>query len=136
MFVSINTTTNVHGGYLRISTGILKSLKNRDSLYHKLRKTQDNSNRYNTQYTCINLSTCNNIHRKSIREAKIKYYLTDFNKYKSDSTKMWELLKDTLQWHKSFDFPSYFIQNNIKITDPTEIAEHFNDYFSSIGKNK
>ena len=65
-----------------ITKGIIKSVKYRDMLYRKLKK----SNPYSQQHEVlmINLHTYNNILKHSSRKAKANYYYSRFEKYKND----------------------------------------------------
>ena len=115
-----------------ITSGIIRSIKFRDSLYKKL-KTLYPENEEHTR-TEINLKTYNYILKKSIRSAKIHYYKYQFEKYKQDTRKTWSTIKFIINKGKnSSDFPSYFMLDNNKITDNRRIADGFNKFFTNIG---
>ena len=62
------------------------------------------------------------------------YYHKQFEKFKKDSRKTWELIKNILNANKSKkDFPSFFKVKDCIMTNKEQIAEHFNQFFSSIG---
>ena len=70
-----------------VTTGILKSIRYRDSLYKKLKSTPYNCEQHMTLK--LNLKTYNYILNKTIRTAKKEYYFTEFSKYKHDIRKTW-----------------------------------------------
>ena len=113
-----------------ITSGLLKSIQFRDKLYKKFHKYKPGTdNRNNLQ---INLRTFNAILKKSIHMAKSDYYHTQLNKYKKDTRKTWDTLKDILNKNKNNKHSHLFTKNNKKITHPRDIAEGFNEHFSSI----
>ena len=115
--------------------GIIKSIKNRDRLYRKLKSLSPYSNSYHRSK--INLTTYNNILRKSMRAAKFSYYNNIFHKYKTDSKKTWSLINTLIGASKSKkSVASLFTINNQTITNEEIIAEHFNTFFSSIGSRQ
>ena len=83
----------------------------------------------------INLTTYNRILKKSIREAKLKFYESKFEKCKSNSKQTWEVINDVMNKKDKNIMPDYMIINDSHITDKTIIAEHFNNYFNEIGTN-
>ena len=74
-----------------ITQGIIKSIKYRDMLYRKLKKTNPYCHQHETMV--INLHTYNNILKRSIRKAKADYYYSRFEKYKNDMRKTWVTIK-------------------------------------------
>ena len=113
-----------------ITSGLLKSIQFRDKLYKKFHKSKPGTeNRNNLQ---LNLRTFNSILKKSIHMAKSDYYHTQLNKYKKDTRKTWDTLKDILNKNKNSKHSHLFTKNNKKITHPRDIAEGFNEHFSSI----
>ena len=117
-----------------ITQGILRSLKFRDSLYKSLKSVPHNANEYERKR--INLSTYNSLLRKTIREAKQKYYETCFDKYKYDMKNTWSTINSILHRKKLKKmFPDYFVDNGRIIKDKIKIANKFNSFFTSIGPN-
>ena len=77
-----------------------------------------------------------NILNGIIRCAKQRYIESELESYKSDAKQMWNILnKFTLGKGTSKNLPNSFrnAQNEI-LTEPNEIAENFNSFFSSVGK--
>ena len=115
-----------------ISNGIVKSISFRDKLYKRLRMTNQDTQEYLTLKT--NLHTYNTILKTSIRNAKMKYYQSCFNRYKSDMRKTWGTINNILNKIKSKKkFPEYFIENGQAVKDKITIADKFNLYFTNIG---
>jgi hypothetical protein len=115
-----------------ITQGILHSLKHRDKMYKKLKTLPPNSRKY--AVLKINLKTYTNITNKTIRQAKFDYFSNMFNKYKHDSKNSWKLINSLISSAKNKrDIVQFFIVNGVKESNEVEIANHFNDFFSSIG---
>ena len=115
-----------------ITSGILQSLKYRDTLYRKL-KRKANTNGYDT--LAVNLKTYNTILRKSLREAKRIYFTEKFNKTKGDMKKSWSVLKSLLNSRHKYSGATEFFHNNSLIKDPALIAENFNTFFLNVGSD-
>ena len=62
------------------------------------------------------------------------YFNSNFAKFKKNQKKTWELLKEAANLNKSNDNVDKLCVNNENITDPGQIAEHFNNFFVKIGK--
>ena len=77
-----------------VTTGILKSIRYRNSLYKKLKSTPYNCEQHMTLK--LNLKTYNYILNKTIRTAKKEYYFTEFSKYKHDIRKTWDTIKEVI----------------------------------------
>ena len=62
------------------------------------------------------------------------YYNNEFNKNRNDMRKMWNSISDLLNKskNKKTGIKNIIVQGN-SITDPQEIANHFNDFFINIG---
>ena len=74
-----------------ITYGIIKSIKFRDRLYMKLKKTATNTVSHDTIST--NLKTYNKILKTSIRAAKGNFYHARFELCKYDIKKTWAIIK-------------------------------------------
>jgi hypothetical protein len=115
-----------------ITNGIMKSLKFRDKLFRRLKNLKHNSVKYNT--TKVNLHTYNTILNKTIRLAKNRYYTSQFNVYKGDSKKTWQVIKQLLNSNKhKKTFPNFFLIDNVHESNKTVIADRFNTFFANIG---
>ena len=115
--------------------GIVRSIKIRDKMYQDLKTLDPNTADYNTMK--CNLSTFNRILKKTIRHAKFSYYNDLLNKYRNDSKKTWSVINSLTNVTKNKkDITSFFIINGIKETNSEIIANNFNDFFATIGKNQ
>ena len=115
-----------------ITSGILRSLQKRDSMYRHLKCISPASPDYDRSKT--NLKTFNTILRKSIREAKFIYFSSMLTKYKNDSKKSWKLINSLISRSKNKkEFANLFVINGISVTNTEQIAENFNLFFASIG---
>ena len=70
------------------------------------------------------------------RASKKNYYQNYFSKHKEDLKKTWEGIREIINIKsKNNDHPTCITHNNKNITDPTDIADTFNDYYTSIAEN-
>ncbi len=116
-----------------ITDEIISLIKERDNLYMIHKITRSESYEYIQQDE--NLKSLNSNIKKAIRHAKKAYYDNLFSKLKSDMKGTWKQIKEILNKSRNKNtFPSFFRDesNNI-ITDKYEIANKFNEFFSSIG---
>ena len=114
-----------------ITTGIIKSIKFRDNLYKTVKQTPQNTvNYFNLKQ---NLAVYNKILKRLIKDAKIQFYSSKFNKYRSDSKMTWNTINDILNRSKFEKQPDYTTIDDCQITDKGSIANHFNNYFGQIG---
>ena len=115
-----------------ISSGILKSIKFRDRMYKKLKKTNPLSQNYQTLQN--NFKDYCRILQKSIRLAKSTYYTSQFEKYKSDIKKTWNQINQVIgKQSKGPKLPQYFTDKGVKVTNDKSIAELFNKFFLEVG---
>ena len=115
-----------------ITQGILTSMKFRDKLYVKWKKTNHLSMEYQLLENSFKSFTA--ILQKNIRMAKSQYYHDKFQNYKSDMKKTWTQINEIIKKKKTVqDLPKYFIDNEKKITENKEIANCFNNFFANIG---
>ena len=69
-----------------------------------------------------------------IEECKQTYYYDTFSAQKHDVKKTWATIDEKLNRKiNSPDFPKEFLYKEKTITDLTDIANSFNEYFSNIG---
>ena len=125
-----------------ITQGLLNSIKTRDILYRKLKKTKHDNPSYNTKEKALRDHKI--ILNKLIRKRKREFYTLEFSKLANDCKGTWKLLNQVAgRKSKKSELPSYFkkvIQqaNNspleIKVEDKKSIANEFNVYFANIGK--
>ena len=114
-----------------ITAGIIRSIKFRDNLYKRMKQAlRDTPDYYQLKQ---NLATYNKILKRTIRNAKTKYYYSKFHKCGSDTRKTWKTINSVLNRSQSNKFPEYININNQNVTNKTTIANSFNNYFSKIG---
>jgi len=68
-----------------------------------------------------------------LRLSKKMYFEKNFELHKNNPKKTWDLLKEAANLTKSNDTVEQIIVNNELITDPTKIANEFNNFFVKIG---
>ena len=67
------------------------------------------------------------------RNNKKEYYDRYFTKHKNNLSKTWQGIKEIINIKsKSSDYPTCIIVDGVTITDPTEIANNFNRFYTSI----
>ena len=114
-----------------ITFGILRSIKFRDNKYRRLRQTSLNTiEHHNLKF---NLLSYNKILKKIIREAKLKFYQSKFEKYKTKSKEIWQTINEVINKKDTKTLPVFMIIENEKVTDKSVIANKFNEYFNNIG---
>jgi hypothetical protein len=128
--------------------GLLRSIKKRDQMYLKLKKTAETHPNYHTQK--INLKTYNSILKSMIRKMKKNYYFSEFQKFTGNMKKTWETIGKILnKKNKKADLPQFFLLEKVtkitingrtetktvteKIENPKDISNHFNNFFANIG---
>ena len=114
-----------------VTKGIMTSLKNKDKLSNRIRKSKDQGN---LEILRERYSNYQRIYRKVLRSAKYLYWQQKFKECKSDMKNTWKNLNFVLgrQSNKN-EFPNYFSVNGNKISNPKNIANEFNNYFVNIG---
>ena len=116
-----------------ITTDILKSIHVRDNLYSKYKSYKRTDPLHSIYKTSFN--KFNKVLKKQIKEAKCMYYNNEFTKYKDNIKKSWQTINEILNRdRKSTQSPAYIIVNNNRISDKQQMADHFNNYFASIGE--
>ena len=116
-----------------ITQGLLKSIRYRDTLYKQLKMSDPNSPDYET--TNAILKTYNSILKRNIRAVKTKYFESRFNRFKNDIRNTWKTINEILSKNKGKKTSStIFKENGTSITDKTDIAKKFNNYFTNIGQ--
>lgn len=117
-----------------ITNGIIRSIKFRDRLYLRLKRTQPDTQEY--ERLKINLKTYNRILKNNIQQAKLIYYNTLFERYKYDIKNTWATINDIINKKpKNKVLPASFIINGENVTDKRSIANNFNTFFTNIGPN-
>ena len=115
-----------------VTKGILNLIKFRDNLYVKWKKSNPSSILYHQLENSFK-SFCS-ILQKTMRNAKSQYYYEKFNNYQSDIKNTWKQINEIIHKKKKIpDLPKYFLDNDKILTENTDIANCFNNFFSQIG---
>ena len=115
-----------------ITLGIIKYLRKRSDLHNRYVRAKD-IERKNLLYSQFKMYR--NMLVTLIRKNKHNY----FSKYFSDNVKnireTWKGIRNIIQMKNDTDsYPTCILDKGSTITDPSEIANSFNSYFSSIGE--
>ncbi len=117
-----------HNRYPWIGEEIRKAITIREKLLHtKIRNpTQPNTSTYNT---------CRNKVISLQRKAEQEYYKEQLDLNKTDLRKSWKIITGIIgrEGRNSKTKQFEFVINDKTITDPVQIANHFNNYFVSVG---
>jgi sarcosine oxidase/L-pipecolate oxidase len=87
-------------------------------------KTQEDKDRY---------VAYRNYYNTLLRQSKQRYYSENLNRNVKNPKRSWELLKEAANLNKTRSEIDKLCINGNNITDKLEIANEFNDFFSSIG---
>ena len=115
---------------LWITKGLIKSSKRKQRLYEKFLKHRSYQNE-------IAYKTYKNLFESIKNKSKKSYYSEQINKYKNDSRKTWNVIKEVIGKTKIKKniIPLKLVENNIEIKDEHLIADTFNKCFVNIGPN-
>ena len=110
-----------------IDVALVRKIKRRDNMYVSLLRqdiTRMEFNRFRNKVTM------------DIRLAKGKYYKNQFDKFKKNLRKTWEIINSVVRpgFSKKALVEKLTINGNVTDNKDT-IVEHMNDFFSSIGRN-
>ena len=113
-----------------ITSAIRTSIKIKNKFYKKFLKTK--SSYYQTKFK-VYRNKLNHL----IKISKRKYYNNDyFSIHLNDGKRIWkgmkQIIRTTSQERQAL---SKVVLNDIEITDPTSIANTFNNYFANIGSD-
>jgi hypothetical protein len=62
------------------------------------------------------------------------YFQQQLNNFKKNPKKMWAVLKEAMRGVTTYDEINEIVNDNVRITDKTQMAEEINSFFSGIGK--
>ena len=112
-----------------ITSGIKVSIKYKNKLYKKYKENENEVNR--AAYNRFKNHTT-----KTIRNAEKMYYKKIINSHNNSTTNLWKIFGKILNKkkvkHKNI---SSLLINDVKITEPQEITDSFNNFFCEIGEN-
>ena len=107
-----------------LTKAILKSINTKHELYKKVRSNTYDNNNY--KHYC---NTLNSLLKKS----KSMYYNQQFENHKQDLKRTWALINSAIRPGNKHSPITKLSYNNVNITEPTRLAETFNDHFTGIG---
>ena len=111
-----------------LSDGMKKSIKTKNKLYRRYKKTG------NAEHESIYKQYRNNLNKLLITAEK-SHYETLFNNNKDNLKKSWRILKQVINKRKDSSSCSKFLVNQETTTNKNKIAKGFNQYFINIGPN-
>ena len=115
-----------------ITSGLLKSMHSRDHL-HKLALKEKNPHKKDVLFKKFKMKR--NIIITLLRKSKHDYYSRFFADNKSDIKETWKGINKIITKNKkNHSTPNSMNKGGILINDKKEIANEFNEFFSSIGK--
>lgn len=115
-----------------MTNGLLLQINRKNKMYVDWKTKSLNEEIYNMKK--INFKTYDRIINRNIVEAKKNYYNNSFRIHKNDMKNTWKTINETLGRIKGNNsLPTSITHDNTTVTDPTEIANVFNNYFINIG---
>ena len=106
-----------------LTTGLLKSIKTK-AVYFKLHRLGLIDNEHFKRFK--------NLLTSLLRKSKRNYYHALFDLRKNYIKKTWNTIRDLLSQNSTRKNIRSILINNVEVTDPEELANKFNDYFSTI----
>ena len=116
-----------------ITFGILHSVNKKNQLYRTLKQTKMNLEIYETRKQRFNQYKYTL--RKTIKEAKKKYFSNQFSRYEGNGKKTWQTIDNALHRKSCKTIPDAISINAKLSTNKQEIANEFNKYFATICAN-
>ena len=113
-----------------ITNHIVNKIKVKNKLLSSITKSKDREEKaaLKTQF-----NASKNEITGLVRASKKDYYNKYFSKHKNNLGKTWQGIKQIISMkNKNSDYPSCIIHDGVTITDPTEIANKFNNFYTSI----
>jgi hypothetical protein len=116
-----------------ISQGILISTKTKDKLFKSYSKI---TRPMEKEMAHVKYKKYRNLLNRLIRKAKAIYWHGIFSEFKNNMKKTWENINIILnKKSKKMSLPENFYHRNSSLTDPSEIANAFNDFYVNVGPN-
>ena len=115
-----------------ITNGILKSLKKRTDLHNRFLRAKDTVMKHQLHHR---FKVYRNMLVTLIRKSKQNHFRQYFSDNVKNLRETWKGINSIIQIkNRSYSLPNSILDNGTSITDPTQIANSFNSYFSSIGE--
>jgi len=109
-----------------ITQSLLQSINHKQRLYKRYLNRPTATNEANYKNYC-------NILTSSIRQCKRNYYAHIFQLHRDNLAKTWRTINDILGKSTKPSLPDHFNINGRTAKDPNDIANSFNEYFTTIG---
>jgi len=112
-----------------VTTGLIKSIKTKDKLYrtYLTKPSDENKQKYNKYRNHLN---------SLLRLAKKSYITSELETNKCNMKGTWRTLNSILGRNKQSKSPDFFKdKDGNKITNLTDIANNFNNFFTNIGSS-
>ena len=111
-----------------LTKGLRKSSKSKQKLYEKFLKKRNLANE-------MAYKSYKNLFEKFKRNSKRSYYQDKLKKCEGNIKSTWKIMKEIFGKAKinQKNLPKQLVINNKKITDKTEIANNFNEFFANVG---
>ena len=111
-----------------MTAGLLISRQNKNALF-KLQLAE------NTPANVNKYKIFKQTYFKTVRAAKKLYFQRKFQENTGNSKKTWDTLNEALGKSKKAQSVDKININGVSSSDPKEIANHFNRFFTQVGKN-
>lgn len=112
-----------------ISTGLIQSIKKRDSMHHELKRNPLN------QVLSERFKSYRNMLVTLLKKAKTAYHRDKINNSGKDPKKIWKVVNEIINPENERKTVKEVVKEGKLITNTTEIAMAFNDFFANIGAN-
>ena len=112
-----------------ITKDLIKMINKKNRLYKKYMNKRTNLNK--TKY-----KTLNNKVNKLLRTAKKNYFSNQLENEKRNIKNTWKVLNNALNKNQYRPCNTEFNLNGTVINNPTQVSDHFNDFFINIGPNQ
>jgi hypothetical protein len=110
-----------------MTRGLLISRATKDKLHKKIAINDP---------TVSNLSiykTYRNMYNSLVRASKKQYFTHSLKTHEKNPRKTWEILKEAIHNTKTTNKIDSIISNNLTLTNPTSVAEEFNNFSPILG---
>ena len=112
-----------------ITRDIIKMINKKNRLYKKYMNKRTNQNK--TKY-----KTLNNKVNKALRTAKKNYFSNQIENEKRNIKNTWKILNNALNKNQYKPCNTEFNLDGRIINNPSEVSDHFNDFFINVGPNQ
>ena len=109
-----------------ITPDIKRMINKKSDSFKKLRRGEISREENNRQKNLLN---------SQIKKAKNDFYVNSFELHKKNMKKSWGILKSLMGRNSSKNSVSCLMKDNVKLTETSQIVEHFSEFFSSVGNN-